>query len=93
MTENRSNIVQSSATGEEISGIILKLEDALDGTNRGHAIIALLSLVLVMMNPELTPEELRLGVRDTSQFICMVLEGYQHQSGHGDDTTSRILMN
>jgi len=68
-------IVQTAATGEEISQIINKIEEQLDGVQRGHAIIALLSLTLVVMYPDITPAQLQSGVKDISQFVCMWLEG------------------
>ena len=68
-------ITETSATGEEIGTIVHRLEEALDGAQRGHAIISCLSMVLIMMNPLITPEQLQSGVKDVSQFICLLLEG------------------
>ena len=73
-------IVQTAATGEEISQIINRVEEQLDGVQRGHAIIALLSLTLVVMYPDINPSQLQTGVKDISQFVCLWLEGI-----NGDD--------
>lgn len=67
-------IVETTATGEEINVLVTAIEDTIMGAPRGHGIIALLSLTLMLMNPDITPDELQQGVRDTSQFICMLVE-------------------
>lgn len=72
------SIVQESyATGEEINEIISNIEPALYDVNRGHAIIALLSLSLILMNPMVSEEDLHRGVKETSQFMCLFLEGIE----------------
>lgn len=78
MTLNSThNIVQATATGEEINEICVKLEDALVamGISQAHAVIAMLSLVLIIQNPTLSPEELTEALKDVSQYICLRLEG------------------
>lgn len=69
------SIVKSSATGESIGKIVHKLEDVLDGEQRHECIIACLSLVIIMQNPMITPEQLQKLVESTSEFICLNLEG------------------
>lgn len=91
MNNQNSHIVEAAATGEEISAITYKIEDALVGVQRSHAIIACLSCSLILMYPGLNPEQLVEGVRDVSQFICMWLEGIVGMQEDG--SASNILMN
>lgn len=86
MTQGQT-IVEATATGEEVNMVVLALEDVLVGAPRGVGIIALLSLTLMLMNPDITPEQLQQGVRDTSQFICLILEGT------GVDSEAPVVMN
>lgn len=72
MTE--SYVHQSTASGEQILPIIANLEAALEGVKRNHAVIALLSLVLVIQKPTISQEELYEGVKQISEYICLVLE-------------------
>ena len=85
-------ILESRATGDEISPIIDKIELALDGVKRGHAIIASLSIALILMNPEISAEQLADGVRDVSRYICLLLEG-SDLAKDGDGETGKQLMN
>jgi hypothetical protein len=85
----QGTIITSTATGSEISAIINILETALDGVNRGHAIISCLSLVLALMDPEITSADLQTGVRDVSQFVCMWLDA----RGEGTPDGPKILLN
>ena len=68
-------ISQQSATGEEVTFIVDKIEPVLEGIPKGKVVIALLSMILVMMNPDINPMELQRGVKDVSQYICLMLEG------------------
>ena len=69
------HIVQGTATGEVINGVVEKLESVLEGETRTNAIIALLSLTLVLMEPEISTELLQAGVQDISRYMCLYLEG------------------
>jgi len=85
----QSHIGHAVATGEEINNIVTKIEDVLQDAPRGHAIISCLSLVLILMNPLLTPQELQTGVKDVSQYICCWLEGTSGTQDEGD----KVVMN
>lgn len=74
-------IQESFATGEEVNEVVLAIEEVIADSPRTVTIIALLSLVLMLMNPDITPEELQVGVRDTSQFVCMICEGAGTSAG------------
>ena len=68
------HIVESSATGAEIELIIReRLIPAVADLSQGQVLISLLSLQLCLMKPDLTPEELKAGVEQCSQFICLWL--------------------
>lgn len=74
MTETTS-IIEAVATGEDINALCLRIEEALGDAPREHGIIALISLTLVMMHPDISPDDLQTGVRDVSKYICLLLEG------------------
>lgn len=76
MSEGQS-IMQSSATGEEVTAAVAQLEDAIVGLPHHVGIIALLAMALTLMKPDITQEGIHNGVRDVSQFICLLLEGDQ----------------
>jgi hypothetical protein len=84
----QGTIITTTATGSEISAIINVLEGALDGVDRGHAIISCLSLVLALMDPEITSLDLQVGVRDVSQFVCLWLD-----SRTDEPTVPKIQLN
>lgn len=66
---------EAYATGEEINQICLRLEPLLADCPPGHAIIAMLSLVIIMQNPSITPEELQGCLDDVSKYICLRIDG------------------
>lgn len=70
-----SIVEEATATGDQIWSITEKLVPALSGVQRGHAIIALLSIVLATMNPDLSPDQIRDGVLETSRFMCLWVDG------------------
>lgn len=70
-----SPMSEAIATGEEVEKVINNLEIALDGEPRGLAVIALLSLSLVIQSPTISAEELQFSVKEVSRFICMLLDG------------------
>lgn len=86
-------ITETFASGEDIGLIVKDLEAALEGKNGGHAIIAMLSLVIVMQKPDIEPEDLATVVRDTSRFVCMSLEGTGSIENDPNQKESKIVMN
>ena len=73
----QSLITTVNATGEEISRIVGSLEKVINdlGVPRPQAFIATLSMSLILMNPEISTEDLYKGVQDVSRFICLLLDG------------------
>lgn len=69
-----SIIHESQVSGEEISRIVKQIEPSLDGIPRAHGIIALLSLAIIAMYPDITPEDLTMGVKEVSRHICLLLD-------------------
>lgn len=67
-------ISETTATGSEIEMIIERLEYALEGVKRGHGLIALLSLALVIQKPDISQDLLQDGVRDVSRYMCLILD-------------------
>lgn len=82
---NTQNMNEATATSEQVDAVITKIENALDGTERGLGIISLLSLALVIQSPTITPDELAFAVRETSRFICLLLDGT------GEGTEPRVV--
>lgn len=72
MTEN-TFIGQIEADGNDIAAIVESLQPVLTGLPRANALIACLSVVLTIMNPDITADELSDGITETSRFICMFL--------------------
>lgn len=68
-------ITETTASSESIGILVGKLETALEGEASGNALIAMLSLCVLMQKPNIAPEQLQAAIRDTSRFICLVLEG------------------
>jgi hypothetical protein len=65
-----ANSTDYQATGDEIFTIISELEPILVTKPIPHIIMACLTIVLTLMNPDLTPEELTQGIRGCSQWVC-----------------------
>lgn len=68
-------VAEAVVSGEDIHPIILRLEDALDGTPKVHALIALTSAIILFQRPDITPDELYEGVREVSRFTSLWLTG------------------
>ena len=67
-------IAESSASGEEVETIIReRLIPAVADLTQSQILISLLSFQLCLMKPDLTAEELKSGVREVSQFMCLFL--------------------
>ena len=78
------------ATSEEINPVIERIEDALRGCRRDHALIAVISMSIALMNPDISIEKLAQALKDVSQFICMVVDDPE---ANGDVADPKILMN
>lgn len=66
---------EAFATGEQIMPVVAKLEEALADTSRTEALIALLSVVLLIQHPDITADQMYEGVKQVSRFTCMWLAG------------------
>jgi hypothetical protein len=65
------NLISEATVGrEEIEPIIDLVEKVLEGAPRTHVLIALTSIILLLQHPNITPEQIYEGVKDTSRFIC-----------------------
>lgn len=87
---SNSYIVQAHATGEEVSQVVMGIEESLVGVQKGVAIIALLSMTIMLMKPEIATEDLHDAVRDTSQYICLLMSDDPAQQV---DIVSKNLLN
>lgn len=68
-------VEEINATGSEISDIVEALTEVLEGAPRGHAIMGLIALALVLQSPSLEGEQLPDLILEVSKFLCTVLAG------------------
>jgi hypothetical protein len=78
---NESTLMTTTVTGDDVAAVTMKIEEAIIGTPRGHAIVALLSMILILMKPDITMEEMGTQVENISRYICLSL----------DDTELRVV--
>lgn len=74
-----SFIREESATGEEIHKIISAIEPALMDFPPAHVAIACLTVAVVIQNPNISPEALQICIKETSQFMCLMLQTTQKE--------------
>ena len=70
-------ITETTASSEAIGTIVGKIENVLEGESSGSALIAMLSLCVLMQKPDINPEQLQGAIRDTSRFICLLLDSME----------------
>ena len=89
---SNSIIQEAHVTYEELDALLTKLEEVLVGTQRGHAITALISMVFIIMNPMVGPEDLKRIVLEASRNMCLLIDGIPEE---GDDvpTPSSLVLN
>jgi len=67
-------IVEAHATGAEIQELVDRLLMSLpDLTSRAHAVIACLTLAIILIKENVTPDEIQDGVKGMSEYICLLL--------------------
>ena len=67
-------IHETSATGAQIQDIVDAVGPVLEQWPRSHVLIACISIAILLTYPDITPEQLKRGVKWASQWICMFLE-------------------
>jgi uncharacterized protein YejL (UPF0352 family) len=89
---SKATIIRTEATPEEIDAISQELANVLDSIEapRGPAIISLISLAVQVMNPDITPHQLRDATLATSQYICALLA--VDDSEIVDDATGEVTI-
>ena len=81
-----SMIIEARATGEEVTRLIYdKILPSVVEEDRSKVIIALITLSLTLMKPDMTPEELQRSVKETSQYICLILGDTDGSTPQVDD--------
>jgi len=68
----------SQASGEEIIPIAEKIQSAIDGESYPNATMALLYTIFVIAYPEIKDKDLQEGIKNASQHICLLLDGYEN---------------
>ena len=81
----------TTATGDEIDAIIRKLEEPLDGVKRGHAVIALLSLAIHIMNPTISGEALQEALAGISQYMCLLIDGMEGNTDELGEVEKKLV--
>lgn len=71
---NQVFITEHVIQPKDIAPAVNAIENAIDGFSREVCIIAMLSMCVMMQNPEVTNEDLQRIVGDTSRYICMVMD-------------------
>jgi len=66
-------ITKKHASGVDISRIIHKMEPAIENEERHLVLIACLSIACLVMDPDLTPEQLTDGVAGASEWMSLYL--------------------
>lgn len=84
-------IVQHYATGEEINEVVCALEEALNGIEEPHAVMGMLSLVILMMHPYVTPEQLQKAVEQTSNYICLLCDEGDVEAEAVDEAAKKAM--
>ena len=82
---NQPLVQRAFVTGEEISDIVLQIEPILYDVPRSHGIVVLISMALILQYPLITPEELHDGVRQVSEFMCLLLPDETEKVGSGNE--------
>lgn len=77
-------ITETTATSESIGAIVGRIENALEGEASGQALIAMLSLCVLIQKPDISPEQLQAAIRDTSRFICLLLDSMETPTIEGE---------
>ena len=66
-------IIETQATGPEVERLADKIIPILEGEERSLAVITMLTLVLSIVKPEITSDEVFGGVKGISEWMCMYL--------------------
>lgn len=72
-----TGVVETQAQSQDVEALADRLIPHLEGKERGLAAITLLTLVLSIMNPNITPEEIQTGVRGASEWLCLYLSSVE----------------
>ena len=88
MSDMIPTIDRAYATGEQIEAIINKVEPILDGELKNHVVIAMTVLLLITMKPTISAEQLQEGVKNVTDYICLVLGDFAQTDEEG-----RVVLN
>jgi len=67
-------ILEAAVSGEEVQAILTeRLIPAIADLERSKVMLCLLTFFVTLMKPDLSSDELTRTVRDTSQFVCLML--------------------
>lgn len=72
-TQVGQDIIQATATGEQIARIVNNIQEVVLDETRTDILMACLSMALILQEPDITPVNLVKGVKESSQFIALFL--------------------
>lgn len=67
-------ISNQKALGSEIKEIVAAVEPALVGKSKASAVIAMLSVAILLQEPELDPDQLASMIGDITKRIALLIE-------------------
>jgi hypothetical protein len=78
-------IIEAKATGHEVTRIINeKLAPSLEGENQSSAVIAMLTMIMLIMKPVISAEDIQQGVLGVSQWMCLFLSSLDDGDEDGE---------
>lgn len=63
-------VIEGQVELEALAGLMEKLDIALDGHPRSHVLVALISSAMIVMFPDIKPEELQASVAEVSKVMA-----------------------
>lgn len=68
----------AEASGDDIIPIVDKIHKAISGETFPNATMALLFTIFTISYPEISNENLKKGIKDASEHICLLLDSFEH---------------
>ena len=89
-TDQSSGIQEVTASGQEIDGIVVKIEKALEGERIDHSIIGLIGLSIFLMNPRIETEKLEKAIEAVVTFTAMTVAAADMEQVSADKTSETV---
>ena len=67
-------LLEAQATGRQIQVLVDNMVSTFPDTcPRAHAVIACLTLAIILIKENVTPDEIQFGVKGASEWLCLYL--------------------